>query len=138
MRLAPYPLPSTPLPVTPLTSRCDRVERMGMPPSTYSFGQKTLLYLLNAWSNSIRLNSYFHYRNSTKPFSLWDSKECCLCFFYYGYDQTQYCYPGILLCGNEENQFHFPKEGLKCLKSGCCSFIRGVLSGFKREGQEIE
>lgn len=59
-------------------------------------------------------------------------------FFYYGYDQTHYCYPGILLCGNEENQFHFPKEEVKCLRSGSCSFIRGVLNVLKWEGQEIE
>lgn len=42
-------------------------------------------------------------------------KKCCLHFFYYyyGYEWTQYCYPGTLLCENEENQFHFPKERLK-------------------------
>lgn len=59
-------------------------------------------------------------------------------FFLNGYDQTHYCYPRILLCGNEENQFHFPKEEVKCLRSGSCSFIRGVLNVLKWEGQEIE
>jgi len=46
------------------------LEQVGMPHSTYSLGQKTPLYLVNLRSNSIRLNSYLHQRNSTKPFSV--------------------------------------------------------------------
>ena len=123
-----------------LTSSVAELGQMGLPHSIYSLGQKVPLYLFNAWSNSIRLNSYSYHRNTTKPFSLWYCNKCCLHFFFFlnGYDQTHYCYPGILLCGNEENQFHFPKEEVKCLRSGSCSFIRGVLNVLKWEGQEIE
>lgn len=106
-----------------------------MPHSTYSLVQKTPLYLVNLWSNSIRLNSYLH---KTFQHSGTVKNVAYIFFFYYVYDWTQYCYPGILLCENEENQFHFPKERLKCCRSGSCSFIRGVLNGLKWEGQEIE
>lgn len=139
MEQASLPRALTPLHTLPHVPDWQLVRLSRLPHSIYSLGQKVPLYLLNTWSNSIRQNSYSHHRNTTKPFSLWYCNECCLhFFFFYGYDQTHYCYPGILLCGNEENQFHFPKEEVKCLRSGSCSFIRGVLNGLKWEGQEIE
>lgn len=111
--------------------------QMGLPHSIYSWS-KIPLYLFNAWSNSIRLNSYSQHRNTTM-LSASGTVTNVAYIFLNGpiYDQTHYCYPRILLCGNEKS-ISFPQEKWKCLRSGSCSFIRGVLNVLKWEGQEIE
>lgn len=109
----------------------------GNAPQHLVFWSEAPLYLLNSWltASGCILTST---KRTPQNLSASGTVKNVAYIFYYGYDWTQYCYPGILLCENEENQFHLSKERLKCLRPGSCSFIIGILNGLKWEGQEIE